>query len=104
MAAHDRSGTSKESLSGLPRHSAGEDGGSSGAANGHHGHHGHHEVPHANLILWSTMAATLIFFFIYFFLTIPLKAPDYPSSSAAGSGAAGSNSTDARLLAASESM
>ena len=52
------------------------------------------------------MIATLTFFFIYFFLTIPLKAPDYPSSSGAGSGsAAGSNSSSgSRLLDASETM
>ena len=101
MAAHE----SKSSLS-----SAGRDrkhGGSKNDAHSHsRAHHGHHEVPHANLILWTTMIATLTFFFIYFFLTIPLKAPDYPSSSGAGSGsAAGSNSSSgSRLLDASETM
>ena len=104
MAAHDRSGTSKESLSGLPRHSAGEDGGSSGAANGHHGHHGHHEVPTPPHPLVD-MGATLIFFFIYFFFTIPLKAPDYPSSSDAGSGRCRVEQQCRRpTLAASETM
>ena len=69
----------------------------------HHHHHQHESVPHANLILAATLISTLVFFFIYFLLTIPLEAPKYPSSSDAGLHSNG-NESASRLLDASETM